>query len=48
MNDDTIVRHYKMNYDINKYQQVAEEVKKTGKFSRRLGFAGKKEDIQIF
>ena len=48
MNDDTVVRYYKMNYDINKYQQVAEEVKKTGKFSRRLGFAGKKEDIQIF
>ena len=48
MNDDTLVRYYKMNYDINKYQQVAEEVKKIGKFSRRLGFAGKKEDIQIF
>lgn len=48
MNDDVIVRYYKMNYDINKYQRVAEEVKKTGKFSRRLGFAGKKEDIQEF
>ena len=48
MNDDTVVRFYTMNYDINKYQQVSEEIKKTGKFSRRLGFAGNREDIQIF
>ena len=48
MNDDTVVRYYKMNHDINLYQQVAEEVKKTGRFSRKLGFAGKKEDIQKF